>query len=37
MNVRVSDNAEQVIRSHVQSGRFASESEVIDAALGLLK
>jgi len=36
MNVRVSDDAERVIRSHIQSGRFSSESEVIDAALGLL-
>jgi putative addiction module CopG family antidote len=36
MNVRVSENAERVIRSHVQSGRFSSESEVIDAALCLL-
>jgi putative addiction module CopG family antidote len=36
MNVHVSDNAERIIRSHVQSGKFSSESEVIDAALGLL-
>ena len=36
MNVPVSESAERIIRLHVQSGRFSSESEVIDAALGLL-
>ncbi len=36
MNIQVSESAERVIRSHVQSGRFSSESAVIDAALGLL-
>ena len=36
MNVPVSENAERIIRLHVQSGLFSSESEVIDAALGLL-
>jgi len=36
MNVHVYDNSERVIRFHVQSGRFATESEVIDAALRLL-
>ena len=36
MNVHVSDNAERIIRSHVQSGEYSSESEVIDAALGML-
>ena len=36
MNVHVSDNAERIIRLHVQSGKYSSESEVIDAALGLL-
>jgi putative addiction module CopG family antidote len=36
MTVHVSDNSERVIRFHVQSGRFATESEVIDAALRLL-
>jgi putative addiction module CopG family antidote len=36
MNVHISDNSERVIRFHVESGRFATESEVIDAALRLL-
>jgi Arc/MetJ-type ribon-helix-helix transcriptional regulator len=36
MNVHVSAHAERIIRSHVESGRFSSESDVIDAALGLL-
>ncbi len=36
MNVHVSENAERIIRSHVQSGEYSSESEVIDAALGML-
>ena len=36
MNVHVSENAERLIRLHVQSGKYSSESEVIDAAIGLL-
>lgn len=36
MNVHVSENSERIIRCHVESGKFSSESEVIDAALGLL-
>jgi Arc/MetJ-type ribon-helix-helix transcriptional regulator len=37
MNVHVSHHAERIIRSHIRSGKFSSESEVIDAALGLLE
>jgi putative addiction module CopG family antidote len=36
MNVHVSENAERIIRSHVQSGKYSSDSEVIEAALLLL-
>ena len=36
MNVLISENSERVIRFQVQSGRFATESDVIDAALRLL-
>jgi putative addiction module CopG family antidote len=36
MNVHVSEQSGRIIRSQIRSGRFSSESEVIDAALGLL-
>jgi Arc/MetJ-type ribon-helix-helix transcriptional regulator len=36
MTINVSRNAERIIGSHVESGKFSSESEVIDAPLGLL-
>jgi Arc/MetJ-type ribon-helix-helix transcriptional regulator len=37
MNVHVSENAERIIRLQVASGKFSSETEVIDAALGILE
>ncbi len=33
MNVHISEHAERIIRSQLQSGRYASEDEVIDEAL----
>ncbi len=33
MDVHVSENAERIIRSQVQSGRFASEEAVIEEAV----
>jgi putative addiction module CopG family antidote len=37
MNVNISDTWEPFIRSQVQAGRFASQGEVLDEALHLLK
>jgi putative addiction module CopG family antidote len=36
MNLHISGNAERIIRLKLQSGRFASESEVVEEALRLL-
>lgn len=37
MTIHLSGEREQLVRSFVQGGRFASEDEVIDEALGLLR
>ena len=37
MNAQISARWEPFVRSQVQSGRYASEQEVIDEALGLLE
>ena len=37
MSINLSGDREQIIRSFIQDGRFASEDEVIDAALQLLQ
>ncbi len=37
MNAHISERWEPFIRAQVQSGRFASENEVLDEALNLLK
>lgn len=37
MNAKISDRWQPFIRAQVQSGRFASEDEVLDEALNLLK
>ena len=36
MNLQISGDAERIIRLKLQSGRFASESEVVEEALRLL-
>jgi Arc/MetJ-type ribon-helix-helix transcriptional regulator len=36
MNLHISGDAERIIRLKLQSGRFASESEVVEEALRLL-
>jgi antitoxin ParD1/3/4 len=37
MTIELSGDREQLVRSMIQDGRFASEDEVIDAALQLLQ
>ena len=37
MTIHLSADREQIVRSFVQAGRFASEDEVIDEALRLLQ
>jgi putative addiction module CopG family antidote len=37
MNVPVSEHAERIIRSQIQSGRYASEEAVIEDAVRLLE
>jgi putative addiction module CopG family antidote len=37
MNVHISENAERIIRSQVESGRFASEEAVIEEAVRQLE
>jgi antitoxin ParD1/3/4 len=37
MTIELSGDREQLVRSLIQDGRFASEDEVIDAALQLLQ
>ncbi len=36
MNLQISENAERIIRSHLRTGHFASENEVVEEALRLL-
>jgi antitoxin ParD1/3/4 len=37
MNIQLSGDREQIVRSFIQEGRFSSEDEVIDEALRLLQ